>query len=313
MSANNLLLWMSARGAGSWQQFRAAVEELHIMGDTNAQDADEVDPSTFPLYQSLRLNIQRIGHAEFFYDDNGPDWRVTPPSLAISKLGQEWHGLVIGARSPGLQMALTSRGINPLPQIVQPPFCPDQIIFRSKRQESLIEIAEKFGLVPQSDAPLAILTCLPAIDNPRTRKPHPLPFGRDWKIDRYSPEELRWKQSDRNVALHSAGGLFRFTLWYQRYILYCSKGESFSVPGQVGKYLVLRKRRRQVLQYDAADGVLSCPASCRPPFLIERALIMCSAALPELKRRDDVVSLDYSCVPQNIAEIVAALLRQEVK
>ena len=29
MSADALLLWMSARRQGSWQQFRAAVEELH--------------------------------------------------------------------------------------------------------------------------------------------------------------------------------------------------------------------------------------------------------------------------------------------
>jgi hypothetical protein len=30
VSADNLLLWMSARKEGSWHQFRGAVEELHI-------------------------------------------------------------------------------------------------------------------------------------------------------------------------------------------------------------------------------------------------------------------------------------------
>jgi hypothetical protein len=30
VNANRLLLWMSARRQGSWSQFRAAVEELHI-------------------------------------------------------------------------------------------------------------------------------------------------------------------------------------------------------------------------------------------------------------------------------------------
>ena len=31
MSANELLVWMSARSRGSWQQFRGAVEELQLI------------------------------------------------------------------------------------------------------------------------------------------------------------------------------------------------------------------------------------------------------------------------------------------
>ena len=30
MSLNDLLLWLSAKGEGSWAQFRAAVERLHV-------------------------------------------------------------------------------------------------------------------------------------------------------------------------------------------------------------------------------------------------------------------------------------------
>jgi hypothetical protein len=30
LSLNDLLTWMSARGRGSWSQFRAAVEEFHL-------------------------------------------------------------------------------------------------------------------------------------------------------------------------------------------------------------------------------------------------------------------------------------------
>src|ERR1700693_4891014 len=67
MSANNLLLWMSARSRGSWQQFRAAVEELHLDdGDAGAkEDDDSHDQFALPLYQTLRFNLQRVGHAEF--------------------------------------------------------------------------------------------------------------------------------------------------------------------------------------------------------------------------------------------------------
>ena len=75
MSANALLLWMSARREGSWQQFRSAVEELHIETDTfaSAEDDEAADNFRFPLYQALRLNLQRLGHAEFF---GGADLRM---------------------------------------------------------------------------------------------------------------------------------------------------------------------------------------------------------------------------------------------
>ncbi len=85
MSANELLYWMSARGQGSWQQFRAAVEELHMIGGENGPgDEGDTPAETFPLYQTLRMNLQRLGHAEFFAGAGDQEWRITPPALAIS-------------------------------------------------------------------------------------------------------------------------------------------------------------------------------------------------------------------------------------
>ena len=69
MSANALLYWMSARQQGSWQQFRAAVEELHTTDEGergSCDDGDAPDSSSLPLYHTLRFNLQRLGHAEFF-------------------------------------------------------------------------------------------------------------------------------------------------------------------------------------------------------------------------------------------------------
>src|SRR5258708_33608088 len=84
MSANALLLWMSARRQGSWQQFRTAVEELHLdeSNDIEGEGDDAPDQFALPLYQTLRLNLQRIGHGEFFAGAGGADWRGTPPSPA---------------------------------------------------------------------------------------------------------------------------------------------------------------------------------------------------------------------------------------
>jgi hypothetical protein len=63
------MLWMSARGSGSWpSKFRAAVEELHVAGGGEATEDDRsaTDQFALPLYQELRLNLRRLGHAEFF-------------------------------------------------------------------------------------------------------------------------------------------------------------------------------------------------------------------------------------------------------
>jgi hypothetical protein len=60
MTPNELLLWLSARKQGSWPQFRGAVERLDLM------ESDEAGQDTaLPLHQRVRLNLERLGHAEF--------------------------------------------------------------------------------------------------------------------------------------------------------------------------------------------------------------------------------------------------------
>jgi hypothetical protein len=69
-----------------------------------------------------------------------------------------------------------------------------------------------------------------------------------------------------------------------------------------------------VLRYDALSRTLSMPASCRPPFLVERALILCSGSPPSYESsgaRNG--ALQYADVPDDIAAIAAALLRQELR
>jgi hypothetical protein len=71
----------------------------------------------------------------------------------------------------------------------------------------------------------------------------------------------------------------------------------------------MRRRRRQVLRYDGQKRMLAVSASCRPPFLIERALVLCSGSPPSYEGG----ILQYTEIPENIAVIAAALLRQELR
>src|SRR5207248_1972589 len=81
-------------------------------------------------------------------------------------------------------------------------------------------------------------------------------------------------QSTRQEACEAREDLFRFRLPYRWIYFLCARGKAFKVPGPVGKYLLLRRRRKQVLCYDEPSRTLTFPAPCRPPLLIERALVL---------------------------------------
>lgn len=318
MSATSLLFWMSARRQGSWAQFRAAVEELHV-GDEDAIDGEDDDASdqfALPLYHALRFNLQRLGHAEFFAGaGDGADWRVTPPALAMTRLTRGWLGIVVGARSLALieRVREAAAGAAANLQTSLFPAYPDQLLIAADDPATLAELAEQAGLVFQSDAPAALLTSLPPVDDPCVRHPAQLPFGLGWRIDRFSPDDLAWQSATLEEAATSSGGLFRFALRHQRLVLLCERGSAFRIPGQVGKFLALRRRRRHVLRYDRQGHTLSVPASCRPPFLVERALILCSGSPPAYDGGPRAGILHYAQIPDSIAAIAAALLRQELR
>jgi hypothetical protein len=316
VSADALLFWMSARRQGSWQQFRTAVEELHV-GESNnlgGEDDDAPDQFALSLYQTLRFNLQRQGHAEFFSGAGDGDWRVTPPSLAVTRHSRGWLGIFVGARSPVLLERLHAvvESAHVTMETQELAAYPEQIKVVADNEGAVATVAERAGILLQRDAPSALLTSLPPIDDVSVRHPAQLPFGAEWRIDRFSSESLAWQSATIGDATAASGGLFRFSLRHQRHVLFCVRRAAFRIPGQVGKYLVLRirKRRRQVLRYDSQKATLAVPASCRPPFLIERALVLCSGGSPP--SYDDGV-LHYAEIPENIAATAAALLRQELR
>ncbi len=315
MSADALLLWMSARREGSWQQFRAAVEELHLGNADEASDEASTEESSgrdsFPLYQALRLNLQRLGHAEFFAGAGGRDWRVTPPSLAVTRHPRGCLGVVAGARSSNLLRRLQNATAGTEFEAISAAACPDQLRLFANDLDTLHGVAQRVGLALQMGAPGALLMSLPAVDDPTVRRRADLPFGAAWRIERFAVSDLRWRPATRDEAVNTGAGLFRFSFRYQHYILLCTRGIAFRIPNQVGKYIVLRRARRRVLQYDARARRLSVPGICRPPFLIERGLILCSGVPPSFHAATGV--LDYSDVPADIAGLSSALLRQEIR
>ena len=315
MSVNELFVWMSARSQGSWQQFRAAVEELQLNnaeGDELASSEDETrDTSALPRYQMLRLNFERLGHAEFFAGAEPNGWRVTPPTLIAAKSQNGSGGILVGARTPKLLQRVRDAATqcdletNPIED------CPDQITISGANIDILASLAQRARLLFQQNAPLAILTSLPAIDEPSLRQATELPIGSEWKVERFSTSASRWREAVREDAARTSAGLFRLSLNYRRVVLFCSNGRTFQMSAQAAKYFLLFRQRRRILRYDASDLNLLIPATYRPPLLIERALILCAAMPPSYEPKTGC--LRYVGISRPVAELASALLRQELK
>jgi hypothetical protein len=307
MTADSLLVWMSARGSGSWQQFRAAVEDLHLADcDRSPEDMDDTAAVGLPLYQLLRLNVQRVGHAEFFGGAGDAEWRIVPPTLAIAGREPSTLGILVGARSPSLMRRLEAASGDSLESFAADSY-PTQFRIRSTVTD-LMGIAARADIVVQPDAPLLMLLSLPAIDDLFAYRRSELPFGSAWTVERFSISTLTWKPAARAEAV-TGSGLFRFSFRHERRVFYCVRGAATELGAQAGKYLLLKRRRRRVFEYDRTTQTVAVRPTYRPPFLIERALILCSGLPPTFDA--SAGCLVYRGVPDQIGRLAAQLLRQD--
>jgi hypothetical protein len=305
---------MSARVEGSWQQFRSAVEAFHVEEDAGDDDegGEGATAGDLPLYQTIRLGLERLAHVEFVLEGADRRWRVVPPALAVNQHGDQWVGIVCGARSPGLNGALSGMSGTVSFDSEAVGGMPDRIRLVAPIPETLYSAGEGLGLLVQPNAPAALLAAIPPVDDPRSRFPAEPPLGPGWTIHQFSTANLRWAGADLEDVHRANTGLFRFQLRYQRFHFLRWLGRMFRVPVQVGKYAVLRHRRiRRLIHYDRARAVLSAPVTCRPPLLIERSLVLCSGLLARLDRTTG--RLEYSQVPPDTARLATALLCQEME
>jgi hypothetical protein len=313
MSLNDLLIWMSARERGSWSVFRSAVEQFHVEADEideNDENGNESTTSDLPSYQAVRFCLQRLGHAEFFTKPAGADWRIVPAALAVHARNGEWIGFLCGARSPELlnKLSLLHGAVSFQSQANA--CMPDRLLLMAADRDVLLQVAEDSGLAFQANAPASLLAALPPVDDPRSRFSVEPPTGPGWTIDRFSASRLAWQATTSRDMVRMSTALFRFRMKYQRFHFLRWRGKTFRVAVQVGKYAILRHQRiRAILQYDEQKQLLSLPVSCRPPLLVERALILCTGLLPLVVKGSG--RIEYANVPPPIARFAAGLLRQE--
>ena len=314
MIGNDLLRWMSARGSGSWAQFRAAVERMgpnSPAADENG-DADDVDSSQLSLYQTLRLNFERLGFAEFFGAAGEDEWRVAPPILVIGQFGARRAGFLTGARSDSLTRRIANDAIPHEVRVEIQENCPDSLFIETDDPSLLPRLARSVGLISQADAPIAILSTLPVIATNTLTNQVDAPLGKEWGFERFRERELRWTTASRPEMERTAYGLFRLRFRYRTEFLFRWQNKTFPIAPQEAKYLLVRRVRKNVLAYDATSTTLTLPAICRPPLLVDRALLLCSGRLPALEIRDGVPFLRYQNISRTVATITASLLAQRL-
>ena len=313
MRLDHLLLWLSAKGNGSWSQFRGAVEALLSDQNNESRDSDEekagsgANHSVLPVHQQIRFELQRLGHVEFSWNEEGQgSWRVVPPTIALLPNRRD-KGILCGARSPDLlarfdnlediEVGRTERTWMPLRMTVQ------------GKPAAVSRAATRTGCLVQEDAANAILAAVPSVRERAAWWRTEIPETLGWTVHRFSSTKLQWVDASANDAKTTRNGFFRFVMKHQHFYYLRRDGRSYKVPVQVGKYAV-RRRKRGLLTYDSASGVFSVPPIFRPPVLIERAMVLCSGFLPGFDSTSRRVT--YAGVPSDVARLVAQLLRQEV-
>jgi hypothetical protein len=309
VKANEVLLWLSARREGSWQQFRAAVEELCSDGETGEAESRDAE---FPLHQQLRLNLERLGHVEFFAAGCEEGWRVAPPRLATCPFADGVRGVLCGARSPALRERFLQAAGSVALETQTVPRVPDVLRVVASDTRTLEGVAEQAGVLLQLDAPFAILSHLPPCTPPsRKQSTAEFPQGADWSIHEFDASELAWRKTDRARTQTAHVGVFRFVLYQRpRYFLRWQE-LTYEIPRGVALFALLKRRRREVLHYDAPTRSLTLPAICRPPRLLERALVLCSGLPPVFDPA--TARLTYVDISLEIARLTAELLRQPLK
>ena len=312
MRVNDLIIWLSARGQGSWEQFKAAVETLHLPDDVAAgAEPPEEDSrqSGLPLHQELRLMLERLGHAEFFARGCEQGWRVAPPVWASQGTNEPPSAILCGARTLPLLDRVRSASVAPaVLESDENPVAPNVYRLKAFTSDVLLSTAAATGVPVCFDASRAMLCALRPVRE-MYEEVTELPLGRDWVVEQFDSQSLRWRPSSREEGCAASGGLFRFRLSYQRRHFLRQRGQNHEMEGAAAKYAWLRRRRRRVFRHISASRECVIPASCRPPMLIERALILCSGRLPTFQGAN--ATLTYRNVSADIARLAALLLDQK--
>lgn len=289
---NHLLYWLSAKGTGSWQEFRQTCTILKL--DQNAEARH--------IFRRLRL----LGHIEYL--DNGSRWAICPPCLVEADLSESVHHCFLaGMRIPKLQdTLLQAAGILPTISTQADRGAPDvmRLTFATSRGAELATNKTSelgYPLRFAGKAGMRILQLLPHIKGwmRSILNPISIPISR-YQIEKWDGTGYQW------VSHPVEPGMYRLADPQQKDLVYYYfydpesgrwlQGDWYGLRHLANVYLGLPAQ----LTYNQVDRLLFVPDTHRLPDLYERVLTLASGELPYMG--------ENGVIFQNIAEPLAQTL-----
>ena len=146
----------------AWEQFKAAVEALHLRTMTLPRPPEEDSrQGGLPLHQELRLMLERLSHTEFFAAGCEGGWRIAPPVWAALGGKEASSAVLCGARTLPLLARVRSENVGPAALGIEEDVrAPTVYRLTAPNSDGLLSAAAATGIGVHFDAPKAILCAL---------------------------------------------------------------------------------------------------------------------------------------------------------
>lgn len=314
-STDKLAFALASPEPVSRRHFRSVFDHLYVTDAVPAGDRlDDIDRHR----RATESNLDALSICEIVFGE-----RQTVESCA-PHLGLLPHAgfpaaVLFGARTPALLRIIVDsvrrrRQLAVLTMTGQPasPLLPQRVRLQARDLEALRSIADeaRIPLIEPAVSWRLLLHSFSVADYTATRA---------WST---GDSALNWLQQDFDLETLSfrggtAGASLRLTRYrhpsrpdLSRYRL--TDGDTWAdVEPSWGRYVLLSRASRPVLEYDGRMGVLLIPLYCPLPKLLTRGLVACSGFAPqEVAAAGQPAQRAFVRVPASHAEVVASKLGQ---
>lgn len=260
MKWDRLLEWMTHVGAGPWEAFRRAVDELDQSPNEDRQ----------ALYRSLRIAFSDLGHADFFVGESRR-WRARRPALVATSQSEREH-LFTGGRSARLanDLVAAARSAKTVVAIEQdhPGLSRVHIEGDPARLEG---IAQDLGIDYMRSGAATLAVLLPPLRSTLVAsKEADEPIG--WKVRSWSFDEAQWMDGRLNRSLREYSNRHGV----RRYLVDVGRRKPLrEVEKRTGIYCAALARKIRLMNYREDDQTLRVPWWA--PLPAEHARVACLA------------------------------------
>jgi hypothetical protein len=322
-NSDRLLYVLSAKQEMSWTAFKSAFSSLYtLIANVSDPEKQGIKNTRLEVVRSL----ESLGHCDFDFTSNRV--YVSPPTLVRLPCGGFPQAVLAGARSPQTLEQIKDV-CNALGKHINVEIQPDEALSLIPRRitvqvedvEELRKIATSLKIhFKENPAAWEILNFSGSLqDYLSTRKWSDAPEI-NWQRQTFNTNSLQfdsYQDTETNIRLSQYKNLKRNTQTYY----FWRDGQSTEIDRDWGRYAVLSAIHLNVLIYDKRKYMMIVPIGAKLPYLIERALTLCSGYVPEyMDKIDSLAKLlpkirDFRIfheIPSQVAEMTASKLNQNL-